>query len=56
MCFFSKNTTCEKENGLLLTEVFKKLFNPQNDGHLDLSLGGHFLYVRVFSNFAFWSI
>jgi hypothetical protein len=28
-------TTSEKKNGFLLIETFKKLFNLQNDGHLD---------------------
>ncbi len=28
-------TTYEKKNGFLLIEVFRKLFNPQNDGHLE---------------------
>jgi hypothetical protein len=28
-------TTSKKENGFLLIEVFSKLINPQNDGHLD---------------------
>jgi hypothetical protein len=28
-------TTSEVKTGLLLIETFRKLFNPQNDGHLD---------------------
>jgi hypothetical protein len=28
-------TTSEKESGFLLIETFRKLFNAQNDGHLD---------------------
>ncbi len=28
-------TTLEKKNGFLLIETFRKLFNPQNYGHLD---------------------
>jgi hypothetical protein len=35
MVFFSKLTTSEKKTGFLLIELFKKPFNPQNDGHLD---------------------
>jgi hypothetical protein len=42
-------TTSEKKTGFLLIEVFRKLINPQNDGHLDLFLGGLFLYVRLSS-------
>ena len=34
-------TTCEKKIGFFLIEVFRKLFNPQNDGHL--MRGGLFL-------------
>ena len=33
-------TTCETKNGLLLIAIFRKLFNPQNDGHLDSIMGG----------------
>ena len=29
-------TTCETKNDLLLIAVFRKIFNPQNDVHLDL--------------------
>jgi len=36
-----KITTSEKINGFLLIEVFRKLFNPQNNGHL--KAGGLFL-------------
>jgi len=35
MTRFSKVTTCEKESGFLLIEVFRKHFNQQNVGHLD---------------------
>jgi len=28
-------TTCEAKTDLLLIEVFKKLINPQIEGHLD---------------------
>jgi hypothetical protein len=28
-------TTCEKKNVFLLIEIFRKLFNAQNYGHLD---------------------
>jgi len=31
---------CERKTGLLLIEVFSKLFNPQNYGHQGLILGG----------------
>ncbi len=30
-----ESTTYETENGFLLIETFRKLFNPQNNGHLD---------------------
>jgi hypothetical protein len=33
--FLLKVTTCERENGFFLIEVFRKLFNPQNQGHLE---------------------
>ena len=36
-------TTCETKNGLLLIEVFSKLFNPQNDEHQGSILGSHFI-------------
>jgi hypothetical protein len=29
-----------------LKEIFRKLVNTQNDGHLDLFLGGLFLFIR----------
>ena len=38
----SKVTTCEKKNGLLLIEVFSKLFNTQNYGNQGSILGGLF--------------
>ena len=28
-------TTSEKKIGFLLIEIYRKLLNPQNDGHLD---------------------
>ncbi len=28
-------TTCERESCLLLIDIFRKFFNPQNCGHLD---------------------
>jgi len=33
-------TTSEKKTGLLLIEVFSKLFNPQNYGYQGSILGG----------------
>ena len=39
---------------LLLIEVFRKLFNTQNYGHL--VTGGHFLFIRVSKNFALQTI
>jgi len=33
--FLLKVTTSKKKTGFLLIEVFSKLFNTQNDGHLD---------------------
>jgi hypothetical protein len=32
---FPNITTCKTENGFLLIEVFSKLINTQNYGHLD---------------------
>jgi hypothetical protein len=32
---FLNVTTSEKKNGFLLIEVFRKIINTQNDGHLD---------------------
>ena len=37
---FLQVTICERENGFLLTEVFRKLFNAQNYGHQGSVLGG----------------
>ena len=37
-------TTCERENGFLLIEVFSKLFNTQNYGHQGSILGGLFYF------------
>jgi hypothetical protein len=31
---FPNITGYEKKNGFLLNDIFRKLFNPQNDGHL----------------------
>jgi hypothetical protein len=43
--------TCyDKKNDFLLIEVFRKLFNPQNDGHLDqLWVAFYYLsgYLRI---------
>ena len=39
---FSQITTSERENGFLLIETFRKLFNPQNQGHLET---GGFSYM-----------
>jgi hypothetical protein len=44
-------TTCDKEGGILLIEVFSKLFSTHNYGHQGSDLGGHFLdrfAVRIF--------
>ena len=49
-------TTSETETGFFLIEVFRKLFNPQNDGHQGLNLGGLLLFIRVSKNYAFWPI
>jgi hypothetical protein len=46
-------TTFKKKLGLLLIEVFSKLFNPQNNGHQELFLGGLLSFVRDCKNFAF---
>ncbi len=35
LSLFSNVTTAEKKSGLLLIEVFSKLINTQNYGHLD---------------------
>jgi hypothetical protein len=32
---FSNITSSKTKTGFLLIETFRKLFNPQNDGHLD---------------------
>ena len=50
---FLRCTTGEKKNGLLLIEVFSKLFNTQNDGHQGSILGGLLLFIRVRENPAF---
>ena len=42
-------TTSEKETGFLLIEVFRKLFNPQNQGRLetgDLSSLSEFIVLQ----------
>jgi hypothetical protein len=49
-------TTYEKKNGFLLIETYKKLFNPQNDGHLDQLWVAIFLFIRVSSKSAFQPI
>jgi hypothetical protein len=41
MIGFLNVTTYEKKNDFLLIEVFRKLFNAQNDGLQGLILGGH---------------
>ena len=38
-------TTCEKKIVLLLIEVFERLLNPQNYGHL--VTGGHLLFKML---------
>jgi hypothetical protein len=50
---FLESTTSETKNGFLLIEVFRKLFNPQNNGHQGSILGGHFLYCRGCRDFVF---
>ena len=45
-------TTSKKKTGFLLIETFRKLFNPQNDGHQGLVPWWPFLYIRVSKNFA----
>ena len=47
-----ETTTYEKKNGFLLREVFRKIFNTQNDGHLDLLWVAIFLFIRVSSKHA----
>ena len=41
-------TAGETKNGFLLIEVFRNLFNPQNDIHQGSILGGHFLIYQSF--------
>ena len=43
----SQITTGEEKLGLLLIEVFRKLINPQIDGHLDHLQGAIFLFIRA---------
>ena len=43
----SINKTCERGKGLLLIEVFRKLINPQIEGHLDHLQGAIFLFIRA---------
>jgi hypothetical protein len=42
-------TTSEKKIGFLLIEIFRKLFNTQNDGHQGFDPWWPFLYVRASS-------
>jgi len=42
-----KITTSDKKKGFLLIEVFRKLFNTQNNGHQGSILGGSFLISGV---------
>jgi hypothetical protein len=42
----SETTTSEKKNGFLLIEIYRKLFNPQINGHQGLFLGGRFLICQ----------
>ena len=51
-----KSRLLRRKTAYLLIEVFRKLFNPQNDGHQGSILDGLFLYVRVSKDFAFRSI
>jgi hypothetical protein len=44
---FSYCMTSEKEIGLFLIETFRKLFNPQNNGHLDQFRVAVFLQVKL---------
>jgi hypothetical protein len=43
---FSQITTSETKNGFLLIEIFRKLFNTQNDGHQGSLLGGLLFFIR----------
>jgi hypothetical protein len=44
---FSQGKTSETKIGFLLIDIFKKLFNPQDDGHL--ATGGHLLFISLFA-------
>jgi len=45
---FLKVTSCERKTGLLLIDIFERLFNPHKNGHLET--GGLSFYLRVFKN------
>jgi hypothetical protein len=49
-------TTCERKNGFLLIDVFRKLINAQNYGHW-LNVGRPFVFMQTtpvcFYNIAF---